>query len=104
MTVLTLIPFTRDSIRYQRIVRNHKPESYDFPDISSLKLTLAATAFFAAADMVAKKVLPPLFKTCCKEQKDLEVRESRCLKAAGQAYTFVYAVSVTCWGYQTLKD
>jgi len=99
MTVLTLIPFTRDCIKYQRIVRNHKPESYDFPETSALKITLVAMAFFAVAEMAAKKLLPPLFAGCCKEQKDLEVQEGRCLKAADQAYRFIYAIVVTCWGY-----
>lgn len=97
--MLTLIPFTRDCIRYQRITRENVPEGYDFPKLSDIHITAISAIAFAIIEIAFKKVMPAIFSSCCKEQDDLEMKEFRMEKACDQMYRFIYELIVTFWGW-----
>jgi hypothetical protein len=40
----------------------------------------------------------------CKEKNDDDLRRSKTLKACNSLYKGVYFITVTIWGYYTLKD
>ena len=103
-TVGMMIPFTRACYACASLHTAKKPEGYDFPALSDMKLMAISSVGFAILEYVCRSVLYVAFVPICKEQVDIPQRTWRSGKGAFCTYKFFYFIAATYWGYYCMVD
>ena len=100
-----IIPsFTLGCINFIRITEKEKPEGYELPRLSNLRLAVVFAFLFALLEVLFCKGFTTYFVRICREQKNTKERELRSQKAAINLYKMIYHQCIVIWGYILIKD
>ena len=99
-----LFPFT--SATYESVIdfQSRIPPNYRWPEVGDFWFTIVTTILFIALENAFQVVLYDWFYQICKEKDDLEARDRRTRKAIQNIYKVLYYLSVSLFGWYTLKD
>ena len=105
-TVFLFVPLITLGYRFGKQAKEspNKPEDYEFPQLSDLKMTVIATVVFAVMEYGCRNLFYVMFEPYCREQKDLVLRHKRSSKASFCIYKALYFMWATAFGYIVLKD
>ena len=85
MTGLTMgvfVAFAYDGFHMRKLAYRYKPENYEFPAVSDFKITIiGAIITFFFKSLIETIFYYPL-QIVCKEQKDEDLKEARCVRGA----------------------